>query len=183
MAQTRPTPQVPNSCSGPVSSSFNTLAPTDFISPDALMHVTGQSIPKGVDRKPSGRLIFDVTNTYGTFEIDTCCATPANHIGFVDLDVNFITPNFIKGVVTIVCPECCIGDPQCDGVQSNVQDVVAAINVAFRSLAPTQGPGCPAEQSDVDCSGATDISDVVKVIDVAFRSANPATRFCNPCNP
>jgi len=79
------------------------------------------------------------------------------------------------------CP--CPDDPQCDGVRSDILDVVITINVAFRGLAATTDPGCARQRTDVDCSGETDILDVVKVIGVAFRGQSPATQYCSPCAP
>jgi hypothetical protein len=79
-----------------------------------------------------------------------------------------------------ICP--CHADPQCDG-NSDVLDVVAAVDVAFRSGLPSTDPECPNEQTDVDCSGATDVLDVVRFVNVAFRNADPGTEFCDPCEP
>ncbi len=72
--------------------------------------------------------------------------------------------------------------PACDGV-TNILDVVACINAAFRGFSPIPDPNasCPYETTDANCSGATDILDVVTIVNVAFRGANAATEFCNPC--
>jgi hypothetical protein len=77
----------------------------------------------------------------------------------------------------------CHGDPVCDAVISNVQDVVVTVNVAFRGAAPVVDPNgaCPYETSDLNCDGATSVIDVVKIVNVAFRGANPAAEYCNPC--
>jgi hypothetical protein len=85
--------------------------------------------------------------------------------------------------VTSTCACDCSADPVCDQVISNVQDVVVAINVAFRGIDPPVDPNafCPFATSDVDCSSATDIVDVVHIVNVAFRSANPGLEFCIPC--
>jgi len=85
---------------------------------------------------------------------------------------------FAYGASACFCP--CSGDPQCDGVR-NVQDVVQAVNVAFRGYAPVVDPNCPRQRTDVNCDGVTTVQDVVKFVNVAFRGANPATEFCNPC--
>ncbi|HWO56507.1 MAG TPA: tandem-95 repeat protein [bacterium] len=85
-----------------------------------------------------------------------------------------------------VFPECgcpCPGDPICDGVRSNVQDVVTTIGVAFRGTAPVTDPGCLRERTDVNCTGTTDVLDVVKVVGVAFRGQSAAVEYCNPCAP
>lgn len=77
----------------------------------------------------------------------------------------------------------CHGDPVCDAVISNVQDVVVTVNVAFRGAAPVVDPNgaCPYETTDLNCDGATSVIDVVKIVNVAFRGDNPATEYCDPC--
>jgi hypothetical protein len=84
-----------------------------------------------------------------------------------------------------ICMCDCDGDPACDGIKSDVVDVVSCLSVAFRGAGAIEdpNPNCPAVVSDVNCSGATDILDVVKVINVAFRGASPAAEYCDPCSP
>lgn len=77
------------------------------------------------------------------------------------------------------CP--CAYDPMCDGVVSDVSDVVGVINVAFRGMAATTDGGCPYERSDVNASGATDVLDVLAVINVAFRGGAVASNYVDPC--
>jgi hypothetical protein len=77
------------------------------------------------------------------------------------------------------CP--CAYDPQCDGVISDVLDVVSVINVAFRGQPAVQDPSCPKQRSDVDANGVTDVIDVTKVINVAFRGQPAASSYVNPC--
>ncbi|HWO57899.1 MAG TPA: hypothetical protein VNN55_10080 [bacterium] len=79
------------------------------------------------------------------------------------------------------CP--CWADPSCDGIRSNVQDVVITVNVAFRGAAATFDPGCPNERTDVDASGVTAVTDVVKVVNVAFRGQSVAANYVDPCAP
>jgi len=83
-----------------------------------------------------------------------------------------------------ICPYACscpgVGDPYADGVV-DVFDVVAAVDVAFRSGAPSAGQYCPYADTDVTCDATTNVFDVVAFVDVAFRSADPATAFCQPC--
>ena len=79
------------------------------------------------------------------------------------------------------CP--CPADPICDGVRSNVQDVVSTVGVAFRGFAPVTDPSCIRERTDVNCTGTTDVLDVVKIVNVAFRGLSAATEYCNPCSP
>ena len=80
---------------------------------------------------------------------------------------------------TCTCP--CWADPQCDGVRSDVQDVIAIINSAFRGVAPIFDPGCSFARSDVDANGTSDVVDVVKVVSVAFRGQTVAANYVDPC--
>ena len=77
------------------------------------------------------------------------------------------------------CP--CKYDPQCDGVYSNIQDVVKTIDVAFRGTATTLDQDCPIERTDVDATGITNVADVVKVVNVAFRGQTVAANYVDPC--
>jgi hypothetical protein len=81
---------------------------------------------------------------------------------------------------TCSCP--CWADPQCDGVRSDVQDVIEIINNAFRGVAPIFDPGCSVARSDVDANGASDVIDVVKVVNVAFRGQTVAANYVDPCH-
>jgi len=79
------------------------------------------------------------------------------------------------------CP--CHGDPLCDSV-TNIQDVVATVNVAFRGGAPVVDPLCPHSpggRTDLNCDGVATVVDVVRMVNVAFRGYDPATQICNPC--
>jgi hypothetical protein len=80
------------------------------------------------------------------------------------------------------CGCACHGDPSCDGIRSDVVDVVLSVGVAFRGAAALSDPAfcCPVARSDLDCDGVTTVVDVVKTIDIAFRGADP-TGVCNPC--
>jgi len=82
-----------------------------------------------------------------------------------------------------VCVCACHADPACDSVVSNLADVVATVDVAFRGVPPLTDPHCPRQASDVNCDGFTTVQDVVKVVNVAFRGADPATEYCHPCTP
>lgn len=78
-----------------------------------------------------------------------------------------------------VVPDCpCLADPKCDGSMSDVSDVVATINVAFRGYAPARKATCGFDDADVDCNGAVDVLDVINVVDVAFRGAEPLATYC-----
>jgi hypothetical protein len=87
-------------------------------------------------------------------------------------------------VAATLCVPCscpCKHDPQCDGVLSDVLDVVVAVDVAFRGLPAFLDPACPNERTDVDADGVTSITDVVKVINVAFRGQTGAANYVDPC--
>lgn len=77
----------------------------------------------------------------------------------------------------------CHADPVCDGVKSDVVDVVTVIGIAFRGASPIIDPNvaCPRLPTDMNCSGATDVVDIVKTVNVAFRGADAATEYCDPC--
>lgn len=77
------------------------------------------------------------------------------------------------------CP--CKYDPTCDGIISDVLDVVGTVNVAFRGFAATTDPGCPVQRTDVNADHATDVLDVVKVVNVAFRGMTSASQYVDPC--
>ena len=180
-------------CSGPTSNAYAAAAPAvDFVSPDGILWTgvnTGSgTLAAGTDPpgtlNASFNLVFDVNASMGTFEIDTCCVTPGNHLMFTagpacdDREVR--QPAFTKGVITLCnCP--CDGDPECNGVV-DVNDVVAAVNVAFRGGAPVFDPTCPKERTNVNCDDVTNILDVKLFICVAFQGYSPAQLFCNSCD-
>jgi hypothetical protein len=79
------------------------------------------------------------------------------------------------------CP--CWADPNCDGIRSDVVDVVMTVSVAFRGTPGVFDAGCPNERTDVDASGFTNVQDVIRVVNVAFRGASAASQYVNPFNP
>ncbi len=87
------------------------------------------------------------------------------------------------GINDCGCFCACPADPACDGIRSDVIDVVQAITVAFRGGTPIidPSPSCPFTPTDVNCSGATDVVDIVKIVSVAFRGGSPAVEYCDPC--
>jgi hypothetical protein len=100
-------------------------AQVDFISPDGTMlesHSTGDEgigddidLDAGADPPgtPSYYFAFGVTNTQGTFIVDTCCTTPANKLEYVNRQTVAVPFDFIAGIVTIFQPPnaCPIVDP------------------------------------------------------------------------
>ena len=115
---------------------------------------------------------------------------------FVDCDSNLVSDsceivyglkpdanaNWIPDGCEFICDCPCAGDPNCDAVIANVQDVVATVNIAFRGATETTDPSCSTERTDLDCDGVTSVTDVVRIVNVAFRGGNPAVEFCIPCN-
>lgn len=99
---------------------------------------------------------------------------PSPRVIQVDLHVTNFHP-----CIQCNCP--CWADPNCDGVRSDVLDVVETIAAAFRGTAVTLDPGCPAERTDVDADGSTNVEDVVRVINVAFRGQTAAANYIDPC--
>jgi hypothetical protein len=182
-------------CSGPVSGTYatdidsclDTDLPRAFLFAAASSGVPSAGQPTTM---PAGddALVYDSASfqlhigvpPLGTFEIDTCCWLPANHLSFIASDISLIVPTFTKGVVTVVCNCPCFADPSCDGVPDLI-DVIYAVNQVFRGFPVTQDPQCPKQQVDVDCDGVVTINDVVRIIDVAFRGVDKASAFCHPC--
>ncbi len=72
-------------------------------------------------------------------------------------------------------------DPACDGIVSDVVDVVTTVNVSFRGAPPVWDPGCSYERTDVNADGAVDVLDVAKVVNVAFRGQTIAANYIKPC--
>jgi hypothetical protein len=103
-----------------------------------------------------------------------------NDVMYVNIPGGTIDAALLCPYFSCNCP--CLGDPHCDG-STDVLDVVQAVDVAFRNGQVTAGYACPREQTDVNCSSATDALDVVRFVNVAFRNGDPATEFCNPCQP
>ena len=188
---------VANQCSGPISHSWNSAAANiDYVSPDAMffaaLSIGGPNdddptfLFPGSDPQTTSQasywLIFGVGMTQGQFEIDTCCTLPMNHLAFVDSNTVVVAPSFNKGIITIACQCPCAKDPNCDGVSTDILDVLETINVAFRAKPATTDPGCSRARTDVDCNGVTDVVDAVRVAMVAFAGFDPALLYCEPCD-
>lgn len=173
---------------------FATRGSPDFVSPDAVFYgaiaTSDSCLPIGDDGSPPGGspsllLTFNVTDVQGTFEIDTACVTPNNHLRFASCtDFDGITPSFTKGVIEIGCECDCHADPVCDSVH-NVLDLVAIVGVAFQGADPIPDPNgfCPYETTDVNCDDVTDVLDVGLMNLVVNYGANPDSTFCDPCAP
>jgi len=78
-------------------------------SPEGVLFVRQKlfsaALAPGSDATGSFLLTVDVTNVDGTFEIDTTCANPSNHLLFIE-DVTNIPhiPEFTKGIITVGNP-------------------------------------------------------------------------------
>lgn len=66
-----------------------------------LTKVLGAELPPGADDAGSLILTVNVNDASGTFEIDSTCANPANHLMFISASNAAIVPAFTKGTVTI----------------------------------------------------------------------------------
>ena len=175
---------------------FQAQSAPDFVSPDAILYggfsTSDTVMMPGNDGTPPGgtpsaQFYFNVTGTAGTFEIDTTCISPANHLILVE-DVTWdpVPVSFTKGIVTIVdsCACDCHADPICDSVH-NILDLVAIVGVAFQGADPIPDPNpfCPYETTDVNCDDVTDVLDVGLMNLVVNYGANPDSTFCDPCAP
>lgn len=187
----------PNTCSGPVSNSYcsDDISCTYPTGPYGLLFgsvstgdtQSGHLIELAAGADPgdaaSASLQIVLTNlgtTPGVFEIDTACWTPANSLAYVQANSSLIVPAFTKGTIELKCDCNCHGDPFCDGV-ANIQDVVSAIDVAFRNGVPVAQPYCPYQASDLNCDGIVNIQDIVIMLDVTFRGEDPDQLICDPC--
>lgn len=142
---------------------------------------TGTPIPAG--NHTIAHLWIRVTSGLGGVEtIDTATLGLSQHtLRLISNYANF-KPRFIGGSATVgpTCDCPCQGDPACDGF-SDVLDVVAVINVAFRAATDTVDPVCPhVGRSDVNCDCAVDVLDVVAMVNRAFRG--DTSLQCSPCS-
>jgi hypothetical protein len=175
---------------------FRFVAPTpDTISPDGFLFVTVSTgdlnqgelpwLDNGSDPpgSPSFRLLLSLNDRVGQIAVEPACVN-ATVCSFYELNGEEHLATVTSGTVTHLACACdCHADPVCDGLQSDIRDVVNTINVAFRGDAALAdpNPSCPHQQTDFNCSTTTDILDVVLATNVAFRSGDPATEYCNPC--
>ncbi len=147
--------------------------------------LTDPALPAGADASGSIILTAFVSGSHGSFEIDTTCTNPANHLAFTQEDppaYTSILPVFTKGTITITgdgcgCPS--QGDLVLDGL-IDVFDVITVIGVAFSGDPDPQDANCPKSRGDVNNDGVTDVFDVIYLIATAFSGGpNPL----DPCNP
>lgn len=166
-------------------SGYKTRGSADYVSPEgylfAALDLSGSNpMAAGADGsgQPSLHITFGVTNQYGMFVIDTTCVTPDNHLAFYTSGRELITPSFTRGSISL-CTSCpCWADPHCDGILSDVLDVINLTNVAFRGVSSVTDQGCLVQRQDVNADGIVDILDVIRIVNVAFRAGDHSA---NPC--
>ncbi len=153
-------------------------------SPEGALFVRARSnggdLLPGTDTTPSMWLFVNVTETLGTFEIDTACMIPNNHLTFV---VNWpavqaVTPVFQRGTVTIVPCNCPLQGDYDANEYIDIFDVLGSIYEAFSGGPSPWDETCTAQRGDVNCDGAVDVFDVIYLI-AATLSGGPSP--CNPC--
>lgn len=200
-----PDPTLPFACPSRADSAafWNTSsALPDFQSPDAVMMVsfsvgnpnigelislTPGSDPPGV---PSYEIVCNVGPDTGVIVIDSTCVSPANVLHYIADGVFPVYPTFQRGLIGVgmaipgdegcACP--CFGNYSlCVTMGSGVLRVVTIVDVAFRGVTAPKNPSCPVVDTDVNCSGKTDVVDVVKAITVEFRGGDAAEEYCTPC--
>lgn len=142
------------------------------------------SLPVGADSAGSLTLTIDVTTTKGTFEIDTTCMTPTNHLMLVGEhprgDLAGLLPVFVKGVITIGKCDCTHhGDINGDGAIDALDYSSVMDHVFFGGAEPAKDAACPhVNRGDVNCDGRVDIRDVLHLREHMYGSGVAA---CDPC--
>ncbi len=156
--------------------------PTDAFLYDALENISGADLFTDSAADLYMLLALDRNRSIAAGETLSytviCVSDTVSEMSFKQT-VDSALANVATMCATCTCP--CWADPHCDGVRSDVQDVIAIINSAFRGVAPIFDPGCSFARSDVDANGTSDVIDVVKVVSVAFRGLTVAANYVDPC--
>ena len=132
----------------------------------------------GTDATGSFVLTLDVTSVNGTFEIDSTCANPSNHVLFADLANLTIIPSFTKGIINIGCQCPFQTDFDADGFLSAL-DLNNLADLLFAGQTDIQDPNCPKPRSDCDCDGFPTVLDLGWLVDHLY-AGGPAP--CQPCS-
>jgi hypothetical protein len=141
--------------------------------------LTVNDLLPGEDESGSVLLHMDMPGNPGSFEIDTVCTHPANHVSYV-LSTYATAPSFTKGVITVADCNCSHhGDIDGDD-QITSLDLGLLIDYVFASGdAPPADETCPhIDRGDVDCTGSDDASDVARMVDILYT----AGVLCDPCD-
>jgi len=142
------------------------------------------SLPTGSDSDGSLTLTVGVTTTTGTFEIDTACIYPTNHLMLVGEhaigELSGLMPIFVKGVITIGRCDCRHhGDINGDGVIDALDYSLLMDHVFFGGAAPPKDSSCPhVNRGDINCDGIVDIRDILHLREHMYGSG---AVVCDPC--
>jgi hypothetical protein len=172
-------------CSGPLTSSFATRTfAMDTASPNGVFFATlSAGDPPGDDvaLNPGADLpgtanaslffVFNVGTADGMFVIDTSCFTPANHLVYVDENINAVDPCFIRGKIT-VCEYTGSSDCDHDGIPLHSDNCFPMqtlnMNDADGDLVGDACDNCGlianADQADSDFDGIGNVCDAQQTV-------------------
>jgi len=154
-------------------------------SPYAILFVRFSTVSPilyaGADESGSLLLTVDIGDQDGTFEIDTTCIDPTNHLFWVEVGPFIkegIPATFTKGVVTVLACACPFqADFDEDGF-STALDLGSLIDVIFAGAPDILDRACPKTRADFDCDGFATALDLSGLVDYLFQSGNAP---CDPC--
>ncbi|MEW5873663.1 MAG: hypothetical protein AB1752_00600 [Candidatus Zixiibacteriota bacterium] len=123
---------------------FGAIGTLDYTSPDAMKSdrlgiFSNKYLPAGSDGSPgtgtpSMSLALTANANVGSFEIDTTCVNPGQHLLFAHTS-GAVVPNFVKGTITVAPPPPPAGDMDCDG-DTDAVDLAILIDIVFFGAAP-----------------------------------------------
>jgi hypothetical protein len=153
----------------------------------AMRFAIAGSLPPGTDSTGAIVLKFSVTDTPGSFEIDTVCMGIDHHLMYVRSNppnAYAIVPEFTKSTITIVgcdCPH--KGDLNGDGFIDAIDHGILIDHVFGGQPAPPTDSACThIDRGDVDCSGFDDVQDISYMTDYLYGSGAAPCDPCE-CNP
>lgn len=142
---------------------------------------TSPRLAAGADVTGSLVLTVDINDQDGTFEIDTTCIDPTNHLYWVEdgpFIKNGIPATFTKGVVTVLACDCSFqSDFDADGFATAL-DLGSMIDLLFDGATDIHDQACPSTRGDFDCDGFATALDLGGLIDYLFAGGDPP---CDPC--